>query len=81
MSAHDQETPPPDYVPAPWVKQFSKVQLQWLAEQLHHRQQEARRDAQEARNQATLTLTRLNVLEALRTAPTDSKNTMKETAA
>ena len=74
-------TPPPDYVPAKWVAQFSKVQLQWLAERLHHRQQEARRDAQEARNAATLATSRLHVLEALRTAPTNRENTTKETAA
>lgn len=60
----EQSTPPTNYVPATWVKQFSKVQLQWLAEQLRNRQEAAHQDAREARNQLVLATSRLNVLEA-----------------
>lgn len=57
-------TPPADYKPAPWVAQFDKRQLQWLAEQLQERQHKARTAELDAHNRATLAEARLTVLEA-----------------
>ncbi len=67
--ADQPSTPPADYVPAKWVAQFSKIQIQWLAEQLQERQYTARQDAREARNAATFAESRLTILEAQETHP------------
>lgn len=69
MTTDQTSTPPADYKPAPWVALFSKVQLQWFAEQLHQRQQTARTDERESRNRATLAESRLSVLEARKETP------------
>lgn len=66
-------TPPENYTPAPWVAQFSKRELCWLAETLRNRQEAARQDAREARNAATAAQARLSIIEAHRSTREDQR--------